>query len=195
MTQQPINLLGTLGLQNVAADPNDIPDNTYDGVVAESQYVTVESKDTLAHVITYRVADGPHKGAQRQEWFTIGNAPRDASGNFAKNVTDVVNFQQAMSDQQKMWYKKRWVDLGIAEADVNSGTVAPEALVGRPVTFGVKTKNGFKNISFVNLRKENPTAPMQQVNLAGGAIPGGVFPSTTAQAPGGQAPSGGMPPW
>lgn len=160
------NLLATLGLQNVAADPNDIPPNTYDGEVSDSKFVLMKEKDQFAHVITYKVTDGPHKGAQRPEFFILGHQPRNAQGQFPDKVEDITNYNQAMNDNNKMWYKKRWTDLGIPEADVNAGTIGPEVLKGRPVTFGVKVNaQGFKNVNYVTLRNSNGQAPAQQVGV------------------------------
>jgi hypothetical protein len=46
--------------------------------------------------------------------------------------------------------------LGIPENEVSSKK--PEDLIGRPVTFGVALKNGYKNISFVEGRGEAEAA-------------------------------------
>ena len=65
------NLLASLGLDSVSADPNAIPDNRYNGEVVKSEYVVAKRKGTLNHVITYRVTEGDHKGAEKAEWFKL----------------------------------------------------------------------------------------------------------------------------
>jgi hypothetical protein len=179
------NLLGSLGLSDVSADPNDIPDGSYDGDVFRSEFVCVESKDTLAHVITYRVTEGEAKGAQRQQWYTLYNKPRDANGNFTSNPNEVVSVETdangkpnvLLTEGQKRWYKKLWADLlfGTSEGltpqqEQQIDQSKPEDLVGKTVTFGVKTRNGFKNISFVNPRV---------VDGATGVVPQGGAQSIT----------------
>lgn len=145
------NLLGSLGLDQVEADPNALPDGKYDGEVLKSEYVLVQRKDTINHVITYKVTDGDHVGAQRQQWYTLGTEPRDAEGNWPESTDAITSYTPTMSDAQKSWYKKLHVDLGIPEQDVPS--TPPAALVGKPVTFGIKKNNGYININFVELRE------------------------------------------
>ena len=145
-----------LGLNEVAADPNALPDGKYDGVVTKSVLVYVDSKDTLSHVITYKVTEGDRKGAQKDEWFTIGKEPRLKDGSTpAKgevNPNDLASLTPTMSEAAKPWYKKRYTDLGFAEADVDNGSVGITDLVGILVTFGVKKKDGYTNINFVEVR-------------------------------------------
>lgn len=145
------NLLQSLGLESVEADPNHIPDNKYNGVVNESQLVVAKNKGTLNHVITYKVTEGDRKGAEKQEWFKIGKDPVDAEGNLATKAEDVVNYTPDMTDTAKQWYKKRWVDLGVPEEQV--GQVEFSVLKGKLVTFGVKSKDGYQNINFVEARE------------------------------------------
>src|SRR3954468_3277747 len=90
------DLLGSLGLNDVPADPNAIPDNTYDGEVMKSELVFVASKNSINHVITYKVTEGERKGAQKQEWYELGVAPVDASGAPATSVKDAVSFTPSM---------------------------------------------------------------------------------------------------
>lgn len=144
------NLLASMGLDNVEADPNAIPDGKYDGVVFKSEYVLIKAKDQLSHVVTYKVTDGDRNGAQRAVWYNLGNNVKDSSGEFPTDVNDIVSFTPTMSEASKPWYKKMFVDLGIAEQDVSTTPI--EALVGIPVTFGVKKKDGYTNVNFVERR-------------------------------------------
>lgn len=139
-----MNLLGTLGLDAVEADPNVIPVGRYNGVIFKSEYVHVTKSDSVSHVITYQVTDGDRKGAQRQEWFNLGVNPTfDATGN-------IVALTPTMSEVQKPWYKKRLVDLGITEEAVST-TFHPSQLVGKQVVFGLKANGSYLNINFVEL--------------------------------------------
>lgn len=141
-----MSLMGSLGLDSVEADPNAIADGTYKAVVFKSEYV-VSKKDDVFHVITYKVIDGPRKGAQKAEWFKLGTDPvREGPGNVLVGMTPT------MTEQAKPWYKKRWVDLGVPEAEV--ATADPSRLVGINVDFGVKTKDGYQNITFATASAE-----------------------------------------
>lgn len=152
-----MSLLGTLGLDKVEGDPNNLPDGKYRGVVSRSEYV--EKKDgTLSHVITYKVTDpsSPRKGAEKAEWFNLGkDVVRDDSP--AKKIT---GFTPTMSEAAKPWYKKRFLDLGIPEDRINEIDVAD--LVGVEVDFGVKTKDGFSNINFAQKASGNTAAATPQ---------------------------------
>ena len=149
-----MSLLGSLGLDDVPSDPNDIPDGRYNGVVFKDEFV-VKSDDTVHHVITYKVEDpAQFAGAQKAEWFKVGiNPERDATTNA------LVGFTPTMEETPKRWYKKRLAsDLGLSDEQI--AAYKPGDLTGKPVTFGIKTNNGWKNINFVETREapENPTA-------------------------------------
>lgn len=152
--------MGSLGLDNVSADPNDIPDGKYAGSVFKSEYVYLENDDSISHVITYKVDDGEHKGAQRAEWFKLGNQPvRDEAGN-------VTSLNVTMDDTKRRWYKKRLVDLGVPEEQIN--TVKPEDLIGKQVTFGVKRNGQYINVNFVEVRGGSLTAGITPPQTSGG---------------------------
>jgi hypothetical protein len=156
-----MSLLSSLGLNDVPSDPNDIPDGKYDGIVQASEYVLVSSKNTLAHVVTYQVADGEYKGAQKQVWNTLYKNVVDANNNFPDKIEDVKGGESSMTDANKRWYKKMWCDLlnlTDAEYGQREANLKPEDLVGIPVTFGIKTKDGYKNVNFVERRMPETTA-------------------------------------
>lgn len=161
-----MNLLGALGLDQVSADPNEIPDGKYDGDIFRSEYVLAKDKSKFSHVVTYRVTEGENKGAQRQQWYTIGKNPKNAQGGEPDALTDIAAYEPAMSDSSKSYYKKMWVDLGVPEAAI--ATASPEDLVGKQVTFGVKRNGGYTNINFVELRA---AAPVQAVAITSDSGP------------------------
>lgn len=143
-----MGLMDSLGLENVEADPNALPDGKWPGVISKSEYVLAKQKDIVNHVISYLVTDGDRKGAIRQEWFgLVKGATQDENGNW-------VGGTPVMSEQQKPWYKKRLMDLGVPETAMSS--FKPEDLVGKEVTFGTKKNGEFININFVELR--NPAS-------------------------------------
>lgn len=140
-----MSLMGSLGLDEVEHDPNKIPDGRYNGEVSKEEYVHSKKDDSISHVITYKVTDGDHKGAQKQEWFKLGvNPTRDEFGN-------VVDLDVTMTETAKGWFKKRMVDLGTEPEQV--GNLVPGDNVGKAVTFGVKTNGEWQNINFVELRE------------------------------------------
>jgi hypothetical protein len=160
-------LMGALGLDNVSADPNDIPDGKYDGVVYKSEYVlhSKNGENKVSHVTTVQVTSGDRAGAQRQRWDLIGLNPLDANGQPATKVAEIASFTPAQSEQNKQWYKKFLSDLGITDF----ANAEPEHLVGKEVTFGVKSNGAFKNINFAELREPSVAAP---VSVAGPGEPG-----------------------
>lgn len=138
------NLLNSLGLGEVEADPNAIPDGRYDAVVMKSEYVHVKGKDALAHVITYKVTDGDNAGAQVPHWFNLGVNPK-----FNENGQPI-SFTPTMTQGNKQWYKKAFVDLGIPEDQVTATPIS--ALVGRECTIGVKKNGQYRNVTYVEAR-------------------------------------------
>lgn len=150
------DLNATLGLQNVEADPNNIPDGRYDGKVLKSEYVLTKT-GKVAHVTTFQVTDGTYNGAQKQKWDNLGDNPRTADGGIPEKIDEVASFNPTMKDTQKTWYKKFWLDLGI---DTDAGPYKPEDLNGKLVTFGVKRNDGYANINFVELRAAGTVTEM-----------------------------------
>lgn len=153
------DLNATLGLQKVEADPNNIPDGRYDGKITKSEYVLTKA-GKVSHVTTFTVSDGQYKGAQRQKWDNLGENAKDANGNPAEKIDDVVSFDPLMNDNNKTWYKKFWADLGI---DTDTVQAKPEMLVGKLVAFGVKRNSGYANINFVELRTEGTVTEMNSL--------------------------------
>lgn len=155
------DLTASLGLDKVEADPNNIPDGRYDGKVLKSEYVLSKDKDKISHVVTYQVTDGQYKGAQRQQWYNLGDNCKNAQGGTPENLSDVAAFNPTMTEQNKQWYKKLFVDLGIPEEVINTpGGAKPEMLVNKLVTFGVKRNQGYVNVNFVELRTDAPVVDM-----------------------------------
>lgn len=159
-------LLDTLGLDDIPADPNAIPDGPYVGVVKKSEFVHNKKNNKLSHVITYAVTEGERKGAERQEWFTLGDVTAtDDKGN-------VTGFTPSMKEEQKPWYKKRWLDLGCTEEEYPTRKNQPETLVGTPVRFGVKRNGEYININYAekHVGDATPTAGTVPSGGLGGLI-------------------------
>ena len=169
-----INLMQSLGLENVEADPNRVPDNKYDGVVFKSEYVLRKEKDSLSHVVTYKVEGGPHNGAQIAHWHLLGKNVKDAQGNFPDSVDQIASYDNTQTEMNKQFYKKMFVDLGIDPDQVHLTSI--DALVGIPVTFGVKTKEGYQNVSFVE-KRTGPAAPVAGTPSTEGAASLGGSPA------------------
>ena len=153
-------LLGSLGLDEVPADPNATPDGRYEGVIFKDEIV-VKKDDTVHHVITYKVEDpsSNYNGAQRPEWFKLGvNPVRDETTNA------LTGFTPAMDETTKRWYKMRLAGLGLDDAAIAAWT--PGSLVGKKVTFGTKKNGNFINVNFVELR-EAPEAPAAGPGITG----------------------------
>lgn len=157
-----MSIFDSLGMGDVEADPNAIPDGRYAGEVYKSEHVVVERKNEVSHVITYRVTHGVNKGAQISEWFLIGTSP------VLDENKNLVGFEPAMRETQKPWYKKRFLDLGIPESGISAAMGEPGSLVGTPVTFGVKKNGEYRNVSFVEKRDVN--AEPQQSNAVTGLL-------------------------
>lgn len=155
-----MDLMATLGLDKVEGDPNALPDGRYLGVIFKSEYVHVPNKNSYSHVITYQVVDGAKKGAQKPEWFTIGTDPV-----FGEDGKTLESLTLTMTETAKDWYKKRLLDLGVSEEEVP--TFKPESLVGKPVVFGIKKKDGYRNINFVELREATAAPVAAQGSLSG----------------------------
>lgn len=169
------NLNDTLGLNNIPADPNDIPDGKYDGIVLKSEYVYNDTKNQVSHVLTLQVSDGTHKGAQKQHWYNLGKNCVTAQGTKPTNINEVAGFESLMTDQNKTWYKKMWVSLGVPEEAV--GTASPEVLKGKLVVFGVKRNaEGYKNVNFIDSRK-----PGTVNEMSAQAVPQSLAPVGTPQ--------------
>lgn len=140
-----MDILGTLGLGEASTDPNDVPVGSYDAVVFASEFVLSKNKDTLAHVITFKVLNGDQEGKKPRQWNNLGTTPRDAEGNFPASVEALASYTPTMGETQKSYYKKTWMDCGIPEEEV--GRHKPEILVGKTVTIRAYMSNGFKNIA------------------------------------------------
>jgi hypothetical protein len=137
-----MSLLDSLGLNDIPADPNFLPESTYAGVIKKAEFVHNKKNNTYNHVFTYGVTDGQRKGAEKQEWFTLGTPVLDGE--------TIVSLTPTMTDQQKPWYKKRIIELhGVTEAQYDEVKEKNEVLINVPIRFGIKKKEGYYNLSFV----------------------------------------------
>jgi hypothetical protein len=67
-------LMQSLGLGDVSANVNEVPDGKYDAVITQSEWFFNEAKDTVSHVINYKIEgnDPATKGKGKQEFFNLG---------------------------------------------------------------------------------------------------------------------------
>lgn len=172
-----MGLLDSLDLNSASSDPNAIPDGTYDGEVMKSELVFVPSKNTVSHVITYKVTDGPQKGAQKAEWYELGVNPVKADNSPATSIDEAVSFTPTMAENRKPWYNKRATDLLGERFTAENMSKA----VGIPVAFNVKTEGNFQNIKWVNKRAGQAT---QQVTAEEFAATPATVPATAGDDPG-----------
>lgn len=158
-----MGLLGSLGLDEVEADPNNIPDGRYDGFIKSDELV-VKKNGEVSLVITYKVSEGDRKGAERTEWYTLGKDP-------VRNPTTqaVEGYTPTMDETAKSWFKKRLVDCGLNEQQI--ADYEPGDLANKKVTFGVKRNGNFININFVELREAPEGA---EPSTGSGAVTGAL---------------------
>lgn len=125
--------LSDLGLDSVETDPNHLPDATYKGYLTDCKVVQFkDASKGQALVFTYKVSEGPHKGKTIDEWKTA-------------NKFDPAN--------KKAWLKSRILSLGVPESRLN--ILNPDDLIGTPVSFTVKKKGEYTNVTFVKERNED----------------------------------------
>lgn len=142
-----MGFLADLGLDTVESDPNAIPDNKYPAFVFAANIV--KYKDTSkgqALVLTYKIADGPHKGKTVDEWKSA-------------NSFDTV--------QQKGYLKQRLVQIGIPESKLNE--LDPDDLVGLPVTITTKKNGEYTNVRYAAARDENDLGDANSAPVSNGA--------------------------
>jgi hypothetical protein len=134
-------VFGNLGLDKVEVWDNKvtIPDGTYPGYVSDAKLVTKKDGNE-ALVLTYKVADdnSSHDGETINEWRTFPRRTED--GGFVSE-TDERNAQ---------FLKARLIHLGFEADQIDK--VDLDDISGIPVTFTVKTKNNYKNVSYVEVR-------------------------------------------
>lgn len=133
-----MGFLNDLGLDSVESDPGTFPDGKYRGFLFDCKMV--QYKDTSkgqALVLTYKIADGPHKGKTIDEWKTA-NAFDDA--------------------QKKSWLKQRITSLGVPESRLNS--VEPNDLIGTEIIFTKKQKGEYHNVTYVEVATADNTLPV-----------------------------------
>ena len=121
--------LADLGLDEIDEDPNAFPDGTYNAYLTEAKVVNLkDSAKGKRLVLTYKIADGPHKGKTIDEWKSI-------------NAFD--------SARDKAFLKSRILSLGIPESRISSLDV--NDLVGTEVRITKKQNGQYRNVTNVVL--------------------------------------------
>lgn len=138
-----MGFLNDLGLENVEADPNYIPDGKYAAFVYESSTKII--KNVNYWVITYKIADDPNVGG--------------------KTVDELKSLDPKgpKRSQQLSFLKQRVLSLGIPESRVSE--FDPGDVVGTPVTISIKHKDGYQNVGTVELRGEGTTPSVAPTNV------------------------------
>ena len=119
------DLFESMGLEDVEADINFIPDGVYPAFVFESTVVVAKNGKNAGKpfwAITYKIAEGTCKGRSQQEWFSL----------------------DPQNEQVKPWLKRRILSLGVPDSKV--GSFKPDDVVGSSVAVTIKTKDGYQNV-------------------------------------------------
>lgn len=137
-----------------------VKDGKYPAYIRKSEIVT-KKDGSKAWVLTYQISDGKQKGEQVQEWHN--SWPNDPE----KNAN------------AKKWRARRLESLGVPESQWTS--FSPDQVVGTFVIIGVKTNNGYTNVSSVELADERTGLPLRSTSGT---------PSATASASAAPTPQG-----
>lgn len=165
-----VDLISSLGLDKVEADPNALPDGLWPGVISKAEFVPVKKNNNYALAITFTVDEGDRKGASPSKWYTLGKDPV-----FNEDGT-LQTYTPTMTDQQKSYFKKDLEALGVPESAL--GNFDPSTLVGKKVNFRTKKNDQWININFIELRYD------------GGFQTPSVSTGTPFEAPAPSAPAG-----
>lgn len=124
-----MSIFDDLGLDDIDPDPNAFPDGTYNAFLFEAKVVALtDTSKGKRLVLTYKLADGPHKGKTIDEWKSI-NAFDDA--------------------RSKAYLKARILSLGVPEDAIKS--LDPANLVGLEVRITKKQNGQYANVNNVVL--------------------------------------------
>ncbi|HET7713680.1 MAG TPA: hypothetical protein VFK94_05290 [Patescibacteria group bacterium] len=127
-----------------------VKDGKYPAYIVKSEIVT-KKDSTKAWVVTYRISDGAQKGENVQEWFNT--YPHDAD----KNAN------------ARKWRARRLESLGVPESQWTSFN--PADVIGTFVIIGVKTSNGYTNVSSVQVANENDATLASQIGASATVAP------------------------
>lgn len=153
-----MNLMASLGLDQVSGNPNEIADNTYDGIVEKDELVYVAKTNSINHAITYKVTEGTFAGKTKSVFVRFGTNPVDANGQATTDPNAVAGFDNTMSDDNRNYYKADLLALGVPVQVIDSGQFQIGSLKDTPCTFTLKTKDGYQNVYNVKRRTLQPTA-------------------------------------
>ncbi len=155
-----MGLLDSLGLDNVEADPNALPDGKYGAALYKADIIATKTDKVMA-MFVFKVNDGgSQNGKEKPEFWEFGTGvQKDAEGKVAGFDTPT------MTEDRKSWFKNRLISLGVPDSQAgNFDQAMADGLIGTEVFMGIKNKNGYCNINFIERRDAN--AAKAQVNAA-----------------------------
>lgn len=126
------DLFKSMGLDDVEA-PGKIADGKYPAFVYESQVIVAKSgknQGKPSWVLNYKIAEGKFNGQTQSEWFSL----------------------DPNNETVKPWLKARILSLGVPETKV--GSFEPSEAIGTPVWVTIQERNGYQNVTKVELRDE-----------------------------------------
>lgn len=141
--------LNDLNLTSIEEDPNALPVGDYPGFISNMRIID-QKDNTRALIITYKVdADHPLGGRTKDEFKTM---PEMIDG--VDEVTGAnIKVPKSPKDATNGSYiKQRIKSLGVPENELNNFT--KEDLLGTKVTFSIKERGEYKNVTKVTLREE-----------------------------------------
>lgn len=124
-----MGFLNDLNLDDVATDPNRVPDGTYP-----------------AHVSKFKMQPTQSKGNFLVIGYTLAPGAKDAKGTSleGKVIDEWKSANAGDEPSKKSWLKQRIVSLGVPESRVSA--VEPEDVIGQAVLVTVKTKGEYQNV-------------------------------------------------
>jgi hypothetical protein len=142
-----MGLLDSLGLDQVEADPNSLPDGKYGSVLYKADIIATKTDKVMA-MFVFKVNDGGKQhGKEKPEFWEFGTGVVKAEDGTISFTTPT------MTEDRKSWFKNRLIALGVPDAQTPKFDQAmADGLVGTEVFMGIKNKNGYCNINFIERR-------------------------------------------
>src|SRR5690606_34787283 len=102
-------------------------------------------KDTLSHVISFKITGPTNQGAIKQEWFLLAEGPtKQEDGTYG------APFKSTPSETRRSFHVRRLNDLGVPNSRFSE--FEHNDIIGEEVYVTVKTNGDFQNVSAVSRR-------------------------------------------